>query len=485
MTTYTTDDQYPEGGNFKPGDICECTNADFPISAWVYTGREWVPNAVIATTNPVTGRRVFSGMGIGMGTPSTPLITVAAGNSVTHACKYFASDGTSNGDPASASGFWTPKCDLQLANMLSDAPMDFRQITAGTRIDAFGVYGYSGATLATINADLATNFFAPLATASVRPQLVIGHSLLENDIAEAGTTNAQIKQRLDTWVAHVRANWPGVRILICTPRPSFAYDTAEKVAAFNYAVAYTKSFDDSFSTFVADISVAYQSGVGTGIPMNGFTDATVHPTSKGALANARIIAATLRRIVPMVLRDWTLLSANVPLSGSISVAGTRVTGTAPTNGAIASPAVGCSVTSTALNPGWSLSYSVPANASPLDLASINIGYVSSATTASKLGAFLKLRISSGAENIRSIELFNRHTNNDASNDFRYHIKAVTSDSDCGVWANGDELTLAMPLFPPTSGKTITGVSPYLRFWANLAGGTFSADILAIGNRTVA
>ena len=44
MTTYTTDDQYPEGGNVKPGDICECTNAAFPVKSWIYSGREWVPN---------------------------------------------------------------------------------------------------------------------------------------------------------------------------------------------------------------------------------------------------------------------------------------------------------------------------------------------------------------------------------------------------------------------------------------------------------
>jgi len=360
--------------------------------------------------------------------------------------------------------------------------MDFRQITSGTRIDAFGVYGYSGQTLATINADLATNFFAPLAASAIRPQLVIGHALLENDIASAAT-NTQIKQRVDTWLAHVCAMWPGVRVLLCTPRSSFSNDTAGKVAAFNYAVEYIKSLDNSYSIFVADVAVGYQNPANPATPLAGYTDSSVHPTPKGAVVNARIIAATLRRIVPIVLRDWTLLSANPPLSGSISVAGTRVTGTVPTGAAVGSPAVGCSVVSTALNPGWSLSYSVPANASPLDLASINIGYVSSATNASKLGEYAKVILVSGAENIRSIELLNRHTM-DVGNDFRYHLHSVSSDQDCGEWKNGDELTIAMPLFPPTTGRTITGVSPYLRLYGNLTGGNFEVAVLAFGNHIV-
>ena len=44
MTTYTTDDVYPEGGGYNTGDICECSNPSYPISSWVYTERGWVPN---------------------------------------------------------------------------------------------------------------------------------------------------------------------------------------------------------------------------------------------------------------------------------------------------------------------------------------------------------------------------------------------------------------------------------------------------------
>lgn len=438
-------------------------------------------NIVTLTTNPLSGRSVFSGLGIPIGTPSTPLLTVACGNSITTACQYVNSSGVFPGNPAADGGYWTPKCELQLANMLSDAPMDFQRITSGTRIDAFGVYGYSGQTLATINADLATNFFTPLATASKRPQLVVGHALLENDIA-AAATYAEIKSRLDTWLAHVRATWPGVRILLCTPRPSFSNDSGAKVAAFQYAVTYTKSLDNSFDVFVSDVSIAYQDPSNPGVPLSGYTDASVHPLPKGAVVNARIIASTLRRIVPVVLRDWTMLSANAPLSGSVSVAGTRVTGTGPTGSTVGTPAVGTAAVSAANSPGWSLSYNVAANATPLDLGTINIGYVSSATTAGNLGEFVKLRLVSGAENIRSIEAANRQTM-DVGNDWRYLVRSVTSDADCGAWEDGDELTLAMPLFPPTTGRTITGVSPYLRFYGNLTGGSFAAEILAIGNRT--
>ena len=60
MTSYTTDDQYPEGGNFKAGDICECTNPEFPVKSWVYSGREWVPNSPASITNPASGLSIKS-----------------------------------------------------------------------------------------------------------------------------------------------------------------------------------------------------------------------------------------------------------------------------------------------------------------------------------------------------------------------------------------------------------------------------------------
>lgn len=456
-------------------------NTQYVTDAGIYVGDSLV--GVGAEVDPVTGRiKLSPGDMVMNGTPTSPLVTVACGNSITSACRYFASGGTTLGNPASADGFWNPKSEIQLANMLADAPMDFTRMTSGTRIDAFGVYGYSGQTLSTINADLSSNFFTPLASAGVRPQLVIGHALLENDIA-AAATNAEIKQRLDLWLAHVKAMWPGVRVLLCTPRTSFSYDSAAKVSAFNYAVQYTLSLDDSATVFVADVSVAYADQSNPAVPLSGYTDASGHPNPKGALKNARIIAATLRRIVPVVRRDWTMLSANVPLSGSISVAGTRVTGTGPTGSAVGTPASGSSIVSEALNPGWRMTYSVPANATPVDMSTINIGYPSSATTAPNIGAFAKVRIVSGAVNIRSIELANRHSNNDASNDWRYLVKQVSGDIDCGAWMDGDELTMMMPLFPPTTAKTLTGISPYFRVYGNLTGGDFTLEVLAFGNRT--
>ncbi len=440
---------------------------------------------VTANFDPVTKmpKMCFGSNSVSIKQQSAPLLTVACGNSITSQARYFASDGSTLGNPAAADGFWKPVSEIQLANMLSDAPMDFRQIAAGTRIDVFGVYGYSGQTLATINSDLATNFFAPLAAGGIRPQLVLGHALLENDIS-SGATNAEIKQRLDTWMANIKAMWPGVCILLCTPRPSFSNDNSEKVSAFQYAVAYTKSLNNGIDVFVADVSIAYENPELPGTPLAGFADASVHPNSTGALKNARIIAATLKLIIPVVSRDWTMLSANVPLSGSVSIAGTRITGTAPTGGASATPAANTSLASEALQPGWRLSYTAAANATPLDLASVNIGYVSSMTTASKLAQFVRVKILSGAANLRGVEMSNRHTN-DSGNDWRHFIKAATADGDCNGWEDGDVLTLAAPLFPPTAGRTIAGVSPYVRCWANLAGGSFTVDIQAIGNRTVA
>jgi len=74
MTTYTTDDQFPEGGNFKIGDICESTNSSSPVSAWVYTERGWVANGA-----PVWDDLRFPAQGINPAGPAArPSVDSAA-----------------------------------------------------------------------------------------------------------------------------------------------------------------------------------------------------------------------------------------------------------------------------------------------------------------------------------------------------------------------------------------------------------------------
>ena len=63
MTTYTTNDLYPEGGNYKAGDICNSTNPESIVPSWIYTGLQWVPNSAMVKMNEVTGvvRKVSAG----------------------------------------------------------------------------------------------------------------------------------------------------------------------------------------------------------------------------------------------------------------------------------------------------------------------------------------------------------------------------------------------------------------------------------------
>lgn len=53
MASYTTDDLFPEGGNYKAGDICESLNPNSVVPSWIYTGLQWVPNSVNSKVDPV------------------------------------------------------------------------------------------------------------------------------------------------------------------------------------------------------------------------------------------------------------------------------------------------------------------------------------------------------------------------------------------------------------------------------------------------
>lgn len=63
MATYQSNDYFPEGGNYKAGDIVY-SPAGAPVAAWIHTGRDFVPyhkaeneaiGGVTSETDPVTG----------------------------------------------------------------------------------------------------------------------------------------------------------------------------------------------------------------------------------------------------------------------------------------------------------------------------------------------------------------------------------------------------------------------------------------------
>lgn len=72
MASYTTDDLFPEGGNYKAGDICESLNPNSVVPSWIYTGLQWVPNSVNGKVDPVTGMVEIFGPG------GDPVIVIAA-----------------------------------------------------------------------------------------------------------------------------------------------------------------------------------------------------------------------------------------------------------------------------------------------------------------------------------------------------------------------------------------------------------------------
>lgn len=464
------------------------------------------------------------------------LITVACGNSIT---------GSSKWDPTNR--WWISASELQLANMLAGAPMHFSIMAASTRADKYGVYAYSGQTLDTINGDLPAQWFTPLSTAAIIPDLVIGHALLENDIS-SGASVAQMTSRLTQWLRTVQATWPGAMVLLCTPRPSLSNNTPTLVANYQGIRDYILSLDDGFSIFVSRLD-SYESatvpatpqvmsftgsisgttltvstipvggslgigqriygsgvatctltalGTGTGgvgtytvsvsqtvasqaINATIYTDESVHSNGRGALKNARTIAATLNRIgVAWKQRYSKVLSTNLAMIGSGAASGTNVSGTVPTNVVCSGSASGIYVC-TAEQPGFLESiavapYSGPA---PLDLSTTNFGsQVYAGTANTQICPFVTIQIVSGAAALRGISLWPRFYDSVPTNAFNYLLVYVTGDAEQD-WDDGDILTMRMP--PQTSPVgTIASITNYIRAWTKAVGGTIVFRVLSQG-----
>lgn len=76
MASYTTNDLFPEGGNYKAGDTCDSVDPNAVVPSWIYTGLQWVPNSVNGKVDPVTG-----GIGILVGSkPGAFHFVVLPGN---------------------------------------------------------------------------------------------------------------------------------------------------------------------------------------------------------------------------------------------------------------------------------------------------------------------------------------------------------------------------------------------------------------------
>ena len=420
------------------------------------------------------------------------LLTVTVGNSINAAANASATQ-RNNSAGADPTGWWNTGSEVHFANALCGAPLRFCRITATTRADKWGNYAYSGATLATINADLATQLYAALDTASIKPDLVIAVDLLANDIGQ-GRTYAQCVADLKQWLYTTQGRYPTARLLINTPHPSYSYDTAAKVLVYQQMRDYILALDNGRTIFASRADV-YESPSSPGTPQAGYTDASVHPTTAGGTMIARLgMLPTLRRIATAALPAYRCTSANFALTGTGAASGTNVTGTVPTGVSTTGAANAIAVTLSADQPGCTYQIAKAAGAA-LDDGSLNVGQhtVSGYT---QYAPYLVVRINSGAENLRGLWLQSRCTDG-STLPFVNFGSAATSDADpyVGAYQNGDVLTLRSPIITQVDAGTagaFTSIYTYLRMVqrtggtsVSLAAGTVSVTILDVGVGLVA
>lgn len=383
---------------------------------------------------------------------------------------------------------WTTNAEIHIANALAGSPLVFPRITASTRADQYAVYGYSGQTLPTINADLPAQLWTPLATAAVSPAIVIGLALLENDIGQ-GLSVAAMQSDLTQFVRDAQARCPGAILLLATPRPSFSYNTAAKVAAYQAMRDYTLALDNGVNVFVARLDT-YENPASPGTPLGTsgapiFTDSSVHPNGRGTFRNARVLASTLRRIASSFKQAYRCVGTNFAMVGTAAATGTNVSGTVPTSVSVAGSSNG-TYACTAEQPGFL--QVITANASgvepPVDLSGSNVGSVAiSGGASTQLSPFIELEIVSGAENLAWLQIEPRFSGSTSGNVLASFVKRNNNNVD-PEFRNGDVLLFRVP---PLMVGDITGVvgnfagcQIYWRAWPKITGRTFSFRVKSAG-----
>jgi hypothetical protein len=415
------------------------------------------------------------------------LLTVTIGNSINNSANASATQ-RNNSAGADPLGWWNTGSEVHFANALCDAPLRWGKITATTRADKWGNYAYSGQTLATINSDLPTQLYAALDTASLKPEVIIAVDLLANDIS-GGRTFSQCRADLQQWIYTARGRYPTARLIINTPHPSFSYDTAAKVLVYQQVRDHILSLDNGRDIFASRADV-YEDPANPGKPLTGYTDASVHPTTAGGTMIARLgMLPTLRRVVQSAFPAYRSTSLNFAATGTGAASGTNVSGTVPTGYVASGSASIVSAVLSADQPGCTLVLTQSAGQAH-DSGSIDCGgqhVVSGFTT---LAPYLKVRINSGAENLRGVFLQPRPSDG-TTLPFFWAGSASTTDADpyLGAYQNGDILTLrCLPISQADVGTAgaLTTCRVYLRViqrtngTATVLGGSVSVTILDAG-----
>jgi hypothetical protein len=157
------------------------------------------------------------------------LVTVALGNSITAYMQKVLTTSPSHNE-------------LMLINAMSGGAMEFPEIIATSggstgNVDARGFYGYSGATIAQINADLDAKFWKPLNDSNVVPDIIVGLSLYENDMT-APTPITTIVSETEKFLAKSASLYPNtIRVIYC-PRPGNRYNTPASQLLWQQTVDY-------------------------------------------------------------------------------------------------------------------------------------------------------------------------------------------------------------------------------------------------------
>jgi hypothetical protein len=162
--------------------------------------------------------------------PEDRITTIVIGNSIAAQAAY----GTGNGIIGRAQSH-------HLNTLLCNSPLWFPVTTSdagepGVRgiVSTRGDYGFGGATVAGILADLQVTFFPQLDRKNIIPKLVLLNSLFENDIG--GSTDSSMPATYaatQALITLIQAKWPGVKISLAGCRPSFSINNAIKVANYN------------------------------------------------------------------------------------------------------------------------------------------------------------------------------------------------------------------------------------------------------------
>lgn len=429
---------------------------------------------------------------------------------------------------------------LQLANIISGSPFEWKRMTASTRTDIYGTYGYSGATLETILGDLEAQWFTPLATAGIIPDVAFGYALLENDLIQ-NRTLAQMKSSLNAWIATVKNRWQGVKILLNTPHPTTSYNTPTIKQNYTDITAYIMSLDNGVDIFCTkldgylspsivgnpivnnivgsisgttltvistDINInvkdiitigaysgritAYVSGSGgagtytldtsgtvaqTNIFLNKFASDGVHPNTTGSLVNARSIKNTIARLGSVWKRNYIGFSNNMAVYGSIAAQSPGVGTVATSMDTSILPGTNTYVCQ-ALLPGYQETCTTPSNSGPSYPA---VNWLSMGSFAisgvTQMSPFAVIELVEGAENLKNIVLAAR-VNDGGGNTFQYFLNPTTNDTEC-TWQNGDVLTFVYPPIIANSGS-ITSLTNYIQKTVKMKGGVVKYKVLSQG-----